>query len=69
MFGCASVGEVRSLRDEIKGLRSAHAEISQEARRAGDAAEKAELQAKEANERSVRTEEMLNRSFQRRMYK
>jgi hypothetical protein len=60
--GCATKNDVRVVHDKVE-------EVDRKADEALSEARAAKRLAQEANERSMRTEEMLNRSFKRSMYK
>lgn len=60
--GCATKSDVRVVRDQVEDVERKADEALSEARAA-------KRLAQEANERSMRTEEMVNRSFKRSMYK
>ncbi len=62
LTGCATNGDIRKLDSEIAAIRS-ESMITQRM------AEDAKKAADEANARSKSTEEMLNRSFKKSMYK
>jgi len=60
--GCASRGDVRLVGEQVE-------EADRKADEALSEAREAKRLAQEANERSLRSEEMLNRGFKRSMYK
>ena len=60
--GCASRGDVRTLGEQVE-------EADRKADEALSEAREAKRLAQEANDRSLRSEEMLNRGFKRSMYK
>jgi hypothetical protein len=62
LSGCATNSAVRVVRDQVE-------EVEQKAEEALSEARAAKRLAQEANDRSMRTEEMMNRSFKRSMYK
>ncbi len=61
-MGCATTGDVQIARDEAR-------EASRKADEALEAAREARRVAQDAETRAARSEEMLNRSFKRSMYK
>ncbi len=61
-MGCATPGDVQIARDEAR-------EASRKADEAVEAARDARRVAQDAEARAARSEEMLNRSFKRSMYK
>jgi hypothetical protein len=61
-MGCATTGDVQIARDEAT-------EASRKADEALEAAREARRLAQDAEARAARSEEMLNRSFKRSMYK
>lgn len=60
--GCATTGDVSSVNYRVDKIERQLDEVLAEARAA-------RIQAEDANTRAKRTEEMLNRSFKRSMYK
>ena len=60
--GCATKSDVRVVHDQVE-------EVERKADEALSEARAAKRLAQEANERSMQTEEMVNRSFKRSMYK
>jgi len=61
-MGCATTGDVQIARDEAR-------EASRKADEALEAAREVRRVAQDAETRAARSEEMLNRSFKRSMYK
>lgn len=62
LSGCATKGDVRAVGEQV-------ADVERKADEALSEARAAKRLAQEAHERSMRTEEMVNRSFKRSMYK
>jgi len=62
LSGCATKSDVRVVQDQVE-------QVERKADEAVSEARAAKRLAQEANERSMRTEEMVNRSFKRSMYK
>lgn len=67
--GCATSGDVNQVYEETQAAREAAEEAKAAAAAALAAAEEARTAAAEADARSQRTEESINRMFQRSMYK
>jgi murein lipoprotein len=67
--GCATRGDVEGVTQETQTARQIAESAQQTANEALEAANEAKALAADADERSRRTEESINRMFQRSMYK